>query len=615
MTPTDPARDPARRPPAPLLLLPLICSSLCSCSSTPPGKAAEPPVAVEAARKALEEAQRAQLSGDPEAALNRLDRIHRSGLPLRLRGKILLLAGEANFALARQGMESRVRGNSSMVEGCFLDAEESLLHAIQDLPDSPRPALLLAEVRQARGDPAGCVEAATTVLARLRELQRPPEQYVPALMLRGKARLRQLIDLRQKEIAATPETREKPTDAALRQAQTALLDFAAALKLDPGLADAYIQGSLTHSWVNRPSDALEVLEEGVRRNPADFALHSRLRSQYLSLSRPLELHGFYSRLSKELGDSAEVLWSLAIAKICKADDERRRGERKAADASYEDAAGTFAHCAEVKPLYGKNCRIQEALCCVARAHLALAGGADARAEELLDRAYEVETEIATLHAEGYDLYRDSFGQSYRAGISDLGGRFKPRSYEQARGFWEKITKRHPAWGWAWNNLGFVCRELGTGASRTGDSGRAMALWEEGYAAYKHAIEVSGDDPRFVNDCALMLVYHLHRDPDRAVELLERAIRLGTEQLEELGEKQEDEDSPARARRQFLEEAVGDAWQNLGVLYRDQQNLAKARSCLKESLNFWSPNNRRSVAGMLERLESQETPQERKDGRN
>jgi len=57
---------------------------------------------------------------------------------------------------------------------------------------------------------------------------------------------------------------------------------------------------------------------------------------------------------------------------------------------------------------------------------------------------------------------------------------------------------------------------------------------------------------------LILVYHLHRDLDFAVERFDTAIRIGTAQLDELPAKEDDESAELRARRNFLEEAVGDA---------------------------------------------------------
>jgi Flp pilus assembly protein TadD len=61
---------------------------------------------------------------------------------------------------------------------------------------------------------------------------------------------------------------------------------------------------------------------------------------------------------------------------------------------------------------------------------------------------------------------------------------------------------------------------------SGDPETAMALWKESYAAYEKAVEFNPEDPRIVNDCGLMLVYHLKNDYERARELFAKAIELG-----------------------------------------------------------------------------------------
>lgn len=61
----------------------------------------------------------------------------------------------------------------------------------------------------------------------------------------------------------------------------------------------------------------------------------------------------------------------------------------------------------------------------------------------------------------------------------------------------------------WNNLGFFNREVGR--------------YEESYAAYEKAVALDDGSPRLLNDTALILQYHLHRDLDHARALYEQAI--------------------------------------------------------------------------------------------
>jgi tetratricopeptide (TPR) repeat protein len=91
----------------------------------------------------------------------------------------------------------------------------------------------------------------------------------------------------------------------------------------------------------------------------------------------------------------------------------------------------------------------------------------------------------------------------------------------------------------------------------------------------------------------MLIYYLHRDLDNARNLCERAIEIGNEQLAEM------EDDVSERDRHMLEEAVGDAWQNIAVLLRTHKNAPfkdYQRFC-EEAVKFY-PYQRREAAAML-----------------
>ena len=92
----------------------------------------------------------------------------------------------------------------------------------------------------------------------------------------------------------------------------------------------------------------------------------------------------------------------------------------------------------------------------------------------------------------------------------------------------------------WNNYAFLCRETGK--------------YEESYAAYQQALEVDEGNPSLLNDAALILHYHLHRDLDLAAEMYERAIEEGARVLED-----EESDSYAKDSAKV---ALRDAKNNL-----------------------------------------------------
>ncbi len=64
----------------------------------------------------------------------------------------------------------------------------------------------------------------------------------------------------------------------------------------------------------------------------------------------------------------------------------------------------------------------------------------------------------------------------------------------------------------WNNYAFLCRETGK--------------YEEAWRAYTKALALSPKDPQILNDAALILQYHLHRDLAKARKMYRDAISFG-----------------------------------------------------------------------------------------
>jgi tetratricopeptide (TPR) repeat protein len=68
----------------------------------------------------------------------------------------------------------------------------------------------------------------------------------------------------------------------------------------------------------------------------------------------------------------------------------------------------------------------------------------------------------------------------------------------------------------WNNYAFLCRETGK--------------YEEAWRAYQKALDLSPKDPQILNDAALILQYHLHRDLPKARKMYLEAIAFGKKVL-------------------------------------------------------------------------------------
>jgi hypothetical protein len=119
--------------------------------------------------------------------------------------------------------------------------------------------------------------------------------------------------------------------------------------------------------------------------------------------------------------------------------------------------------------------------------------------------------------------------------------------------------------------------------------RAREEIEASYAAYRNSERLAPDDVRAVNDTALVLVHYLFRDLDLAREYLARCIEMGEEQLA-------DETLPDD-EREALENAWGDAYQNMGHLYLvGMKQPEEARPYFEKSLGLGDP--RPGVTGEL-----------------
>jgi tetratricopeptide (TPR) repeat protein len=158
-------------------------------------------------------------------------------------------------------------------------------------------------------------------------------------------------------------------------------------------------------------------------------------------------------------------------------------------------------------------------------------------------------------------------------------------------------------GWA-NDSGFFNRDTAVALERKAqalaDQGkideanrlldRARELMEKSFRAYVDAARLAPDDVRILNDAGLILTYYLQRDVERARSYLKRAEELGEKQLPELERNaaapdlSPDEREARKKRLEVVETALGDAYQNLGVLALTLNGDPKtARMWLEKSL--------------------------------
>jgi tetratricopeptide (TPR) repeat protein len=163
--------------------------------------------------------------------------------------------------------------------------------------------------------------------------------------------------------------------------------------------------------------------------------------------------------------------------------------------------------------------------------------------------------------EAFDLFNHAWGRHPQnenaiSGMFWVCGRwYDVGELEKAREGYRVLCSLVPERSEFWNNYGLICRDTGH--------------YEESFRAYRKAMELLPDDPRIVNDCALILQYHLRRDLDQAELWLIRAEDLARANLAAA----ENDGDEARATEQRL--ILGDALVNLARLYGEQQKMAEA----------------------------------------
>jgi tetratricopeptide (TPR) repeat protein len=140
-----------------------------------------------------------------------------------------------------------------------------------------------------------------------------------------------------------------------------------------------------------------------------------------------------------------------------------------------------------------------------------------------------------------------------------GDHMPPEKFDEMRAFAAKLCVAEPDRAASWNNYGFFARE----AKR----------YEESNRAYRRAIALEPENARYLNDAAIILLYHLDRDYPQARAWLEKA--------RELAEKGTHDVNRRTDARIGDEETLGDAFTNLINVVQAQGDLDYAKKLLDE----------------------------------
>jgi tetratricopeptide (TPR) repeat protein len=491
-----------------------------------------------------------------------------------------VLAAEANLALAEAG-----KGN---VQAFLLDAVHNLEVAVEAKPDDAATLLRLADAHLKTSSFDKGRDAALAAANALRAQKANAAAIAGALIAAADNEMQVFVDARQPEIG-----REEPaSEDTVVKAQAVLSRLSLARQGLPGKAAA--RTARVYQWLGQHESALAELERGIQADPTEPEVHVAFQDAMLQSGRRGDCVAAYKRIHKESGDQPTILFYLGRAQFSAADELRSRGQWDDAVKSYDEAKTSFGRYLALRPDHKQTATHWQAMCDLSRARIALDRGDHDKAKAIYYEAFATDPRVLAKSGEPVQI-ADSFGGTYAGGLFLLGTAIAEGSAQdslrQALAFFEEVIAKHPdAIGQFYNNAGLAARDLGAAVAQS-DEKAAMELWERSYRHYEKAVQLVPDDPRIVNDCGLMLVYHLKRDYDKARAMFGKAIELGEAQLDALDDASQDQ-------RNFLEEAVGDAYQNLAVLARQEgKPFAAYKADLERAVKFY-PGARRTAAELL-----------------
>lgn len=517
--------------------------------ATRPGDA---PTTLGAASSTATAAARARLdAGDAEGAQAAFARV-RADDPREVAAHVGF--GDASYRLFQEAVADPRRGNATLY--------------LQDA---------LAGYRQAAELDATCVEAQLGLSRVLRELgqgveaaaaaQRardrlpwgsPKELRVAVLLELGRARATEFLEAVRDQ--ASPVTQGEIYARAVEALRSAA-------KIEPASPEPILEIAQLELGRGASVRALEVLCEAVKDHPEEEAYHRWLcdiGARFALLSNLAEIYDV--KLATLQDGSPTVCWYAGFVKMREAEALRAARDYRPASSAYDTSAGLFERAGAMNPAFSQSVKTYLALVLAGRARCRFEEGAIEDAAELLTSAFRANPGI--LDAD------DGLGISPKRTSLEIGGElFKRGELERGAVLFETWLASVPGGtdvDWL-NNAGLMRRDLGEKLDEEGLHDEAMRSFEAAYVHYAKVAELRPDEPRLVNDAALMLLYHLDRDLDKAEAMFRRAIELGEAQLEELGDRPDDPEGPdaevlaAMERWDYFAEATGDACQNLALL--------------------------------------------------
>jgi tetratricopeptide (TPR) repeat protein len=540
------------------------CSQWAKSAPEPPP---EPVAPVVAQGPSLDELQ--TMVSTPGADLNAvLNAMERARPSFQLDPAYWLLFGGTSLSFAQKQTDL---GQTSALEVMYNDAEFAYQKALELSPNSIDGLWGLIFSRRMLGNFEGAWQASLTALSLPSDLEIParlPEEI-------GRAGLALVIESVNAGL---------PLPAAAGPAEGQFR-----LAWQAGREPALIGLSDLMAWQGRQPEAIEVLIDGLSKNPGMQAAADRLKN----LAHGKELVGAWDRIGRRFPENALVQWRLGESLWNLYWNQRQKGEYSAAHETLNRAEDSFLNAMAVETSYRSSC--QDWLHLVRTGH-----GWLYWLESRVDDA--ASAFLAALEADPDRLEDQADAETLRLGIYSVEGYyFQNDRLDKVRTFHARLFKTYqdnPDWT---NNYAFACRDLAVQRAQQGKAEQARLIFEESWRAYTRTVELAPTDARLINDRALIAVYYLEDHWEEAEQELHRAIQLGTSQLAEMAQ-----DVPER-ERQNLDEAVGDAWENLAYLdVMRRQRLDRATEFLAQAVQHYPFENRRGVLSIRAEIDKLNT---------
>lgn len=380
----------------------------------------------------------------------------------------------------------------------------------------------------------------------------------------------------------------------------ALEAFQAAASADPTRPEPAIETAWFEFHRGAPADAHEILFGEIEKRPEEARFHQALADMAArSAGYGVLAEAYSDRIGKLTETSATASWFAGCASLL-AGEAARGSDAEVSAAALNEAIVRLRRSYALNPSFTQNAKYYESAAMAGLARIQFDAQQTAEAARLLTKALEVS--VAALER------ADQHGVSPKRTSLEIGGVYF-KADELAKGAelfeeWLALAPNDSDW---LNNAGLLRRDLGEKLRREGKPDEARKSHELSYGHYSKLAELKPNEPRVVNDTALLLLYDLDRDLDKAEAMFRRAIELGEAELKQRGERPTpDEEDPASLRAaadwDYFAEATGDAYQNLGLLlWKLGSDSVQIRKQLERAFELDPRGTRARMRGILKEL--------------